>query len=295
MKVLITGGGGFLGSFLNWVLNKEHRILSLYHNSTGNSNLFNSRYADIANNTILENIFREFKPDVVVHSAGISSSAETAKHPAKYVYNVNVNATENIARLCNLHKAKLIFLSTDLVYAGYRGQMLNEDAKLIPISLYAETKLMGEVKIQNTFENFIILRCALMFGLGTGGANNFFAQSYNKLINNIPIKVFTDQYRTPLSGREAAGIITSVLESDVTGIFNMGGRERLSRYELFTKLCSAAGIDEGLLLKVKMSEIHGYTAVEDVSMDTSKLQSIGVNIISVEESILKILNNKEYD
>ncbi|MCK7523235.1 MAG: sugar nucleotide-binding protein [Ignavibacteriales bacterium] len=53
-----------------------------------------------------------------------------------------------MAELCEKFNSKLIYTSTDLVYAGYRGSMLKEDAKLIPVSLYAETKLMGEIKIQ---------------------------------------------------------------------------------------------------------------------------------------------------
>jgi dTDP-4-dehydrorhamnose reductase len=294
MKIIITGGGGFLGSFLNWRLNKEHTILTLYHKNTGNAHLFNSKQADITDTGALQETVNNFRPDVVIHSAGISSAAAAEAFPSKYVYNVNVNATENIARLCEKYGAKLIYLSTDLVYAGYRGQMLNEDAKLIPASLYAETKLMGEVKIQNTCDNYLILRCALLYGLGTNH-NNFFSQSYNKLKNNIPINVFTDQYRTPLAGFEAARIIAHLIKSGAAGIFNMGGIERLSRYELFLKLCKAAGLDESLLIKTKMSEIKGYPAVEDVSMNTEKLQAAGVNINTVEDSIIRIINNTEYD
>ena len=295
MKIIITGGGGFLGSFLNRRLSKEHNILTLYHSNTGNANLFSSFQADITDTVTLEKIVNNFRPDIIIHAAGISSSAAAEKYPAKYVYNVNVNSTEHIAQLCVKYKAKLIYLSTDLVYAGYRGQMLSEDARLIPVSLYAETKLMGEVKVQNTFDNYLILRCALLYGIGTGGNNNFFSQSYNRLKNNIPINVFTDQYRTPLAGFEAANIIANLIKVGAAGIFNMGGKERLSRYELFLKLCKIAGLDEKLLVKTKMSEIKGYPAVEDVSMNTGKLQAAGVSISPVEDSIIRIINNKEYD
>ena len=295
MNIIITGGGGFLGSFLNWTLNKEHNILSLYHNNAGNVSLFNSKQADITDAAALEEMVSNFKPDVIIHAAGISSIAGADKYAAKYVYNVNVNSTEQIARLCDKYKAKLVYISTDLVYAGYRGQMLNENAKLIPASLYAETKLMGEVKIQNTFDNYLILRCALLYGIGTGAKQNFFSQSYNKLKSDISINVFTDQYRTPLAGFEAAGIIAHLIRTGAGGIFNMGGRERLSRYELFLKLCTIAGLDNNLLIKTKMSDIKGYPAVEDVSMNTGKLLADGVNIGSVEDSIIRIISNKEYD
>jgi dTDP-4-dehydrorhamnose reductase len=92
----------------------------------------------------------------------------------KAVYNVNVNATQEIAELCDKYSAKLIYTSTDLVYAGYRGSMLNEESKLIPVSLYAETKLMGEIKIQETFDNYLNLRIALLYGFGLGKKKNHF-------------------------------------------------------------------------------------------------------------------------
>ena len=99
-----------------------------------------------------------------------------------------------------------------MVYAGYRGSMLKEDAKLIPVSLYAETKLMGEIKIQQTFDNYIILRTALLFGFGINHSKNHFHQMYMDLQQGKPVKLFTDQYRTPLSLIEAARIINEFVE-----------------------------------------------------------------------------------
>lgn len=60
----------------------------------------------------------------------------------------------------------MIYISTDLVYAGYRGSFLKEDAKLIPASLYAETKLVGEMKVKESTDNYLILRTALLYGFG---------------------------------------------------------------------------------------------------------------------------------
>ena len=71
--------------------------------------------------------------------------------------------------------------------------MLKEDAKLIPVSLYAETKLMGEIKIQETFENYLILRTALLFGLGMNHSKNHFHQMFMDLKQGKQVKLFTDQ------------------------------------------------------------------------------------------------------
>ena len=182
---------------------------------------------DICDYEKLSSIFDSFKPDVVIHTASISTPQKATALSPKTVYETNVKATEKIAQYCSLHGAKLIYTSTDLVYAGDRGSLLKEDAKLIPISLYAETKLMGEEKIKSTFENYIILRTALMYGFGLNGVKSFFHEMYEKLEEGEKVKVFYDQFRSPLSVLEAARIINFLCESDIKSeIINFGGAER---------------------------------------------------------------------
>jgi dTDP-4-dehydrorhamnose reductase len=221
-----------------------------------------------------------------------------AKLNPKIVYEINVNATKKIAKLCDKYKVKLIYTSTDLVYAGYRGSMLKEDAKLIPISLYAETKLMGEVKIQQTFDNYLILRVALLYGFGLNHSQNHFAEMYDNFKNNKKVKLFYDQFRTPISLNEIARIINKLCKIDIKNeIVNTGGKERVSRVELGEMLCDAAGFDKSLIDKIPMNEFwetsrlsgKDIPMVADVSMNTDKLQSYGIKLKNIKDSIKDIL------
>jgi dTDP-4-dehydrorhamnose reductase len=170
--------------------------------------------------------------------------------------------------------------------------MLKEDAKLIPVSLYAETKLMGELKIQNTFDNYLILRTALLFGFGLTHSKNHFHQMYYDLQNGKQVKLFTDQYRTPLSLLEVARMINELLYIDIKAeIINFGGPERISRYEFGKRLCEIGKVDEKLLVKIKMDDVPSLPKVEDVSMNTEKLQSYGIKSKSVDEMILEAVKN----
>ena len=291
MKILITGGSGLLGQYLNTELSKNNDILTLYNKNIGNCIDFKSVKADITKTHRLEKIFENFLPDIVIHAASISNPQDAGKLNPKIVYAVNVTATKQIAELCEKYKAKLIYTSTDLVYAGYRGSMLKEDAKLIPISIYAETKLMGEVKIQETFDNYLILRMALLYGFGLSHSKNHFSQMHEDLTNHKKVKLFYDQFRTPLSLIEAAKIISSLCKGDIKNeIINTGGRERLSRVELGEILCDNAGFDKSLIEKISMNEFKDLPMVADVSMNTEKLQSYGIKLKSVDESIKEILS-----
>ncbi len=292
MKILITGGSGLLGQYLNIELSKENQILTIYNTQTGNCNNFNSTKSDIRNNQQLKNIFESFRPGIVIHTAAIADPKSSVN--TKDIYSVNVTATKKIAELCEKYSAKLFYTSTDLVYAGYLSSMLKEDAKLIPVSLYAETKLMGEIKIQETFDNYLILRIALLYGFGIGNRKNHFQQMYESLKIGKPVKLFSDQFRTPLSLFEAARIIKELCNKNIkTEIVNLGGKERVSRVEMGKILCDAAGFDKSLIQRISMNELPDYPAVEDVSLNTEKLQTLGIVQKSIEESVKQMLESQK--
>ncbi|MCK9426695.1 MAG: NAD(P)-dependent oxidoreductase [Ignavibacteriaceae bacterium] len=289
-KVLITGGSGLLGQFLNKELAEHFNILTTYNTHAGNCSNFTSAKIDLINFDLLTQLFESFNPNVVVHAAAISNPNAAMILPQKDVYSINVKVTEHLAKLCEKHSAKLIYLSTDLVYAGYRGSLLKEDAKLIPVSLYAETKLLGEIKIKNVFEDYIILRTALLYGISGTHTVNHFHELYEKLKRGISVSLFIDQYRTPLALHDAARIIREVIQKDIsTSTINFGGLERVSRFELGEILCDIAKLDKNLLQKISLNDLPNYPAVADVSMNTDKLQSYGIKQQTIEEAISAML------
>ncbi len=291
MKIVITGGAGLLGQYLNIALSQHHSILTLYHNIVRNTVEYNSVRADINNYTEIKSIFSTFRPETVVHTAAVSGPLSVSNADINYVQKTNTASAAKLAELCTEYNSKLIYTSTDLVYDGNQGSMLKEYTELNPVSLYAETKLKGEEKIRENCDDHIILRTALLYGVGLNKTYNHFHQVYLNLKDGVPAKLFTDQFRTPLELREAADIINVLLSKDVKGeTINFGGRERVSRYDLGEILCETAGFDKHLLEPLEMSDVADLPAVKDVSMDTSKLQSYGIKQKSIEESISDILN-----
>lgn len=293
MKIFITGGSGFLGQYLNRVLSEKHQILTTFYSHTGNCKNYNSLQLDLRNLAELRKIFINFLPDVVIHTAAISDTILNPNVSTKEVYEINVNVTEELAKLCQEFNAKMVYTSTDLVYAGYRGSYLKEDAKLIPVSLYAETKLMGEVKIRQVFNKYIILRTALLFGFGLNHSRSHFQYLYEQLRNNKPVKVFIDQFRSPISVIEAARLINNMLDKNINGeIINFGGPERVSRYELAERLCDIAGFDKKLLIKIKLDDMPELPKVEDVSMNIDKLKSFDLIPKQLDEMIREVIKNQ---
>ena len=291
-KILITGGSGLLGQYLNIECSGNNTILTCYNDHIGNCNMFESVKIDINNFDSVKKVFHSFQPEIVIHAAAITNTIPLPNQNSKDLYKTNVRATKNIAEFCEKMKSKLIYISTDLVYAGYRGSMLKEDAKLIPASLYAETKLMSEQKIKGTFENYLILRTSLLYGLGIIHSTCHFDKMNNELRNGKEVTLFSDQFRTPISLKEAARIILKLAKLDINNkTINVGGIERVSRYELGEILCLVAGYDKSLLKKNSLDDFSQLPKVEDVSLNTDKLQSLGIKPKTIEENILEIISD----
>jgi len=292
-KILITGGSGLLGQYLNLAGIEKFNIFTTFKNNPGNCGNFPSSIVDIRNEDELKTIFNSVKPDIVIHTAAITNPVQKENQTEKDYFDTNVTATKNIAELCEKYNSKIIYTSTDLVYAGYRGSFLKENAKLIPATLYAETKLMGESKIKESTENYLILRTALLYGIGLNHSRCHFHNMFENLKNRKPVKLFIDQFRTPISLIDASRIIIDLASMDLKEeTFNLGGLERVSRFELGEILCSSAGFDKNLIQKINMDDIPNFPKVEDVSMNTEQIQSLGLIPRTIEENIREIIRMK---
>jgi len=292
MKIIITGGSGLLGQYLNRLLSSDNSILTFYFSNPGNCTDYYSKNIDITDFVNLKKAVSEFNPDVIIHTAAVSRPEICDKLPIETVNNINFKSTEVLAELCEQNNAKLIFTSTDLVYSGIRDIPALETEPLEPVSIYAESKVNSELAIRSVFNNYIILRTSLLYGMGYNHSVNNFHYMLNNFKNGLPVKLFYDQFRTPLSLYDASELINELLVPEIREItLNFGGPERVSRCELGEILCEIADFDRSLIIRTSMRDIPGLHQVTDVSMNTDKLNSLGLKQKSIEDSIDLILKN----
>jgi len=101
MKILITGGSGFLGQYLNIELIKRNEILTLYKSNIGNCSKFKSSKTDITDFPAMENIFKDFYPEVVIHTAGFTRPEACSEKNKNEVYKTNADATRVLSQFCD--------------------------------------------------------------------------------------------------------------------------------------------------------------------------------------------------
>lgn len=284
-KVLITGGSGFLGQFLNITLNNDFDILTIFRTNPGNCTDFRSAILDLRIQNPLRSVFKNFKPEIVIHTAAYSTPEICNKIEKSEVIDFNVNFVKELSFLSNEYNSKLIFTSTDLVYQSSNG-LIDENGNLNPKSLYAETKVQAEEVIKDNCNDFLILRTSLLYGIGLNHTRTHFQNMLDALENNASVNLFFNQYRTPLEAKDGARIISELLKNNISNeIINFGGPERISRYAMGELVCDIFGFDKSNLIKTDGKDMLKDIFVEDVSMDTSKLQSYGI----VQKSIKKVV------
>lgn len=148
MRILITGGAGYIGSHIVKMLGeKGYSVLTLDNLSTGRREnvLYGAfKQADLADREVLETIFGEFKPDIVMHLAASIVVSESVSDPIKY-YNNNVANTLNLLDVMFKYGVKsLIYSSTAAVYGTPEAIPLTEGMQLRPTNPYGSSKAMVE-------------------------------------------------------------------------------------------------------------------------------------------------------
>ena len=165
MKVLLTGGAGYIGSHASLAfLDNGHELTIIDNLSTGNQNLIplNAKFieCDIQDKLTVTNLLKKEKFDILMHFAGYIQVEESVLNPKKYFKNNTENAI-NLFQTCEECDLKnIIFSSTAAAYGNpIDNKPITEDSSLTPLNPYGESKVKAEEYLQNNSNiNYIILR-----------------------------------------------------------------------------------------------------------------------------------------
>ena len=230
MKILVTGGSGYLGSILTRkLLAKNHNVRILDNFLFGKESIKeiqNSKNLEIIDGDIrdLSIVSKAIKGvDAVIHLASIVGT-QSAELDPKTSMEVNFMATRNIAELCKLYKIKqFIFASTCSVYGAQPDQLISENSEVNPLDSYGQSKFDSERAILQAYDYPTILRLGTLFGASHRmrfdlAINLFIAQA----MNSEEITVFGgEQWRPFLHVDDAAEAFTFAVENKIEGIYNV--------------------------------------------------------------------------
>jgi len=280
MRVIVTGGAGFIGYHVAKHLVKKNYTVKVLDNFSRASFAKEIRkdkdmaikQVDIRDKFSLINEFKGY--DAVIHLAALISVEESISEPEKY-HLVNTRGTLNVLEAARVSEVnKIVFSSSAAVYGEPIILPITEDHPLAPKSMYGATKVAGELYCKAYSENYGIKVCTLrLFNVYGPGQSNDYAGVISIFIRNIlsnkPLTIFGDgrQTRDFVYVEDVARIIEKVLNIDKEfEVFNVGTGSPTSVLQIADILRDISSKDIEIIFKPRRAGdiTHSYA-------DNSKL------------------------
>ena len=284
MKLLITGASGLLGSRLvRAARDAGHDVRATYHSERTEAD--DAEQLDIINEASVNRTLSSNPPDAVIHTASLTDVDFCERNP-EAARLVNGIATRFIANACRKLSAFLVYVSTDYVFDGQRGQY-NEQDETCPINVYGSSKLLGEKEASAILESLSIVRTSVVYGWGRPHRPNFGTWLYQNLSEGRDINVVTDQIASPTLNTSLARMLLEVAERKLNGTIHLAGATSLNRYDFAVKLASAFRLNEKLLKPIASTTLTWVAKrPRDSSLDVRKALGHLVNKpLAVDEAL----------
>ncbi|MBP0001071.1 MAG: NAD(P)-dependent oxidoreductase [Cyanobacteria bacterium SID2] len=284
--LLVTGASGFLGWNLCQIARSNWRVWGTHHIHTLDIEGVNMLSVDLANEEAVKEAFDIVRPDAVIHTAAVSSPNFCQTHP-ELSYTVNVTASVGLAQHCRDRSIPFVFTSSEQVFDG-KHSPYTEDDPVSPLNLYGEHKALAEREILQQYPNATIARMPLMFGCVPPTASSFIQPFLKAMREGRELKLFVDEFRTPVSGGTAARGLLLALEK-TTGILHLGGRERISRYEFGRLMKDVFNLSQANLQSCRQADVPmSAPRPADVALDSSKAFAMGYSPPSLRKALEQI-------
>jgi dTDP-4-dehydrorhamnose reductase len=251
--MLVTGAAGFLGRHL------------VRGTATANWELIapSSRTMNITDRETTIDTIRGWKPNVVVHLAYRKGDRR-----------VIVDGTRHVAEGARAAGARLVHMSTDVVFAG-RPEPYTEADAATPIIEYGQDKLDAEAIVSSTDPFAAILRTSLLYG--TTHLSEFQYELGDALASgSSPMTFFTDEFRCPVHAADVAAAISQVAaDRSISGLLHVAGPERVSRLEFARVLANHLGFANPTLPESTISESE-QTRPDNIVLDSRHAAESGI-------------------
>jgi dTDP-4-dehydrorhamnose reductase len=286
-KLLVTGASGFLGWNICTYSRKEYDIFGTVFLHPVKIDGVKTIRIDLTKYNDLKKVFREVEPDGVIHTAAASRPEFCQSHPSE-CNKINVEASVNLAGFCSDRGIPFAFTSTDLVFDGKHAPYREGDP-VNPVNVYGEQKSRAEAQVMDTYAHAAVCRMPMMFGLSSPAYQTFFQQTVSALQKGRELTLFTDEFRTPVSGYTAVkGLILALKKA--RGILHLGGRERISRYDFGKLIADISGYTVNHVHACRQKDVKlRVPRAADLTLDSSKAFAMGFDPPTLKEELQTLL------
>ena len=240
MKVLVTGVKGQLG------YDVVRELQSRGHEAIG----VDIEEMDITDETAVSRVMEETAPETVIHCSAFTA-VDRAEEEQELCYTVNVEGTENIAKMCQKLGCKMLYLSTDYIFSGEGQRPWEPEDTPSPLNAYGQSKYQGEVALRQYVDKYFIVRISWVFGIN---GNNFIKTMLRLGKENGAVKVVDDQIGSPTYTFDLAKLLVDMIETEQYGAYHATNEGICSWYEFAKEIFQEANMKEVTVTPVSSEE-----------------------------------------
>lgn len=271
-RLLITGGSGLLA--LNWACcaRRQFDVVLGTHRHNVNLQGIRTLALDLESPERVVQHLRQLAPDLVVHTAGMTSVEQCEQQPAE-AQHANADLAENVAVATSALAIRLVHISTDHLFSGDRPRV-SEQERPSPRNVYARTKLLAEQVVQKANAQALIVRTNF-FGWGHSRRPSFSDWIIDGLRAGRQMTMFDDVFFSPILADALARAVLELVSKGASGIYNVVGEERLSKFDFAQQLVDCFGLPGALLKRGRIDEA-GLSASRprDMSLENTKIRTL---------------------
>lgn len=234
-RLLITGGTSYLGREVLRQAHTQGWHISATHFSQSPPEAAHVAWLplDIRDAGAVDRVVESVRPDVIMHTAFQQSGPD--------MWDTTALGTHNVASAARTAQARLIHLSSDVIFDGERVLPYTEDDPPDPIIPYGTAKADAEHFVATAHPEAIIVRTSLIYGFAPIDRHTQFILDIAE--GRSTAQLFRDEYRCPIFVGDLAGALLELASTNYRGIIHIAGTECLSRYEFGRLLAAFHGYD----------------------------------------------------
>jgi dTDP-4-dehydrorhamnose reductase len=253
-RILVIGANGMLGQrVIHFFSHRDNtQLLGCSFEPAPSFRNIDYKSCDITKREAIKDIVLDFYPDYIINAAAFTNVdlCETEKETA---WKINVKGVEYLAEASRVIDAHLVHISTDYVFDGTRGPY-DERAKPNPLGYYGRTKLASENALKISGAYYTVLRTNVLYGIADNRPD-FVRWVVSSMKKGTQIRIVTDQINNPTFIDDLVQAIDKVLEFKKYGIYNIGGREFISRYDFTLRIADYFNLDKSLITPITTDEL----------------------------------------